>query len=198
MKTFFTVIFLLVLGALSAQTTWSQTASAPKSSAPSSATQTSAASSNAAKIDPAKAADIRRLLEVVGTANLAKQMMEQMMKTMKPMLSSSLPPGDYRDKLIDLFIAKFQSKADPQGLIDLAIPIYDKHLSDDEVKGLIQFYQTPLGKKTLTELPQMTAELGDQGEKWGEGLGRDAMQEVLAEHPDLAAQLDAASKAAQH
>ena len=37
----------------------------------------------------------------------------------------------------------------------------------------------------------------DEDEKWGEQLGREAMQEVLAEHPDLAEALVAPKNAAQ-
>jgi len=114
------------------------------------------------------------------------------------MMNNSLPPGDYRDKLIDLFLAKFRSKIEPQHMLDMAVPIYDKHLSHEEIKGLIQFYQTPLGQKTLTELPQMMSELQTEGQSWGRTMGQDSMQEVLAENPDLAAALEAAAKSAQH
>ena len=122
-------------------------------------------------------------------------MMDEMMGAMRPMLSGSLPPGNYRDKLVDLFLAKFRSKTDPQHLVDMAVPIYDKHLSHEEIKGLIDFYQTPLGKKTITELPAITSEMQAKGREWGESVGRDSMREVLAEHPDLAAQLGSAAKA---
>jgi hypothetical protein len=192
MKTFSAVLLLLLLGVLPAQTLWSQAA------APAPAAQASGTANDQSKIDPAKEADIRRLLEIVGVKTLAAQMMNQMMESMRPVLSNSLPAGDYRDKLIDLFLAKFRSKTDTQELVDLAVPIYDKHLSHEEIKGLIQFYQSPLGKKALTELPQMTSELQTEGRKWGQTLGRDSMQEVLAEHPDLAAALESAGKSAQH
>jgi Uncharacterized protein conserved in bacteria (DUF2059) len=40
---------------------------------------------------------------------------------------------------------KFKSKADPLQLLDSIVPLDDKHLSDEDIQGLIQFYQTPLG-----------------------------------------------------
>lgn len=67
-----------------------------------------------AKIDPAKEADIRRLLNVVGTKGLVKQLMDSMEKNLKPMMVNSLPPGDYRNRLVELFFEKFESKADPR------------------------------------------------------------------------------------
>lgn len=150
--------------------------------------------STQAPIDPVKSADIRRLLEVAGTKNIMESMMDSMQTSMKPLMVSSLPAGEYRDKLIDLFIQRFRSKANLNQLLDLAIPIYDKHFSDQELKDLIKFYDTPIGRKLVVALPQIVAELQAQGRQWGAKLGRDCMQEVLAENPDLATQLAAAGK----
>jgi hypothetical protein len=75
----------------------------------------------------------------------------------------------------------------------MATAAYDKYLTDDEIKGLIAFYQTPLGQKTLTVLPQLTIELQTKGLEAGEQAGRESMQEVLAEHPDLARSLEDAA-----
>jgi hypothetical protein len=149
------------------------------------------------KIEPAKATDIRRLLELTGVKALATQTMDSMMEGIKPLLANSLPPGEYREKLVDLFSARFRTKADPQHLVELAIPIYDKYFSNDEIKGLIQFYETPLGQKAIRLLPTVVAEMQKEGKQWGEGLGRDSMREVLAEHPDLAQALEAAAKSTQ-
>jgi hypothetical protein len=152
-----------------------------------------------AKIDPAKAADIRRLMDVAGTKTLMTQVMETMQDSLKPVMARALPPGDYRDKLIDLFFVKFKSKADTQQLLDSIIPLYDKYLSDDEIKGLIQFYQTPLGQKTVTVMPKLVSESQAQGGKWGEALGRECMLEVLAEHPELEKAAEEAGKStSQH
>jgi hypothetical protein len=155
-----------------------------------------AAKLDRAKIDPAKEADIRRLLDVTGTKALVKQLMDGMEKNLKPMMINSLPPGDYRNQLVDLFFEKFESKADPQQLLDMAVPGYDKYLSDEEIKGLIVFYQTPLGQKALEVLPKLSMELQTQGAKWGQELGRESMLQVLSEHPDLAQAMSAASKTA--
>ena len=156
-----------------------------------------AAAGERLKIDPAKEADIRRLLDLTGAKAIAQQVMDAMAKNLKPMMVSSLPPGDYRDKLVELFFQKFQSKADTQQLIEMAIPSYDKYLSDDEIKGLIAFYQTPLGHKALEVLPKLGVELQSQGAKWGQDLGRQCMLEVLSENPDLGQALAAASKGAR-
>ena len=162
--------------------------------------KTPAAASDAPKsaIDPAKEADIRALLAVAGTDELVTQALGITEKTIRPAMMSSLPPGEYREKLIDLFLAKVQSKMDSRRFVEMAVPVYDKYLSDQDVKDLTAFYGTPLGKKTLTVLPKMMAELQQQGSKMGEAAGRESMEEVLAEHPELKqALIDAAAKVKQ-
>jgi uncharacterized protein len=197
MKTLAAVaVCLFFLGALPIH---AQDQAAPNETQTPPAAAPSAAAPAPAKIDPAKAADIQRLIEVTGMKSLMEQTMSSMEANLRPNLEGSLPPGEYRARLIDLFIQKFQSKLNIQDFLDMAAAAYDKYLSDDDIKGLTQFYQTPLGQKTLTILPKLTAELQGEGMKKGEHAGREAMAEVLAEHPDLAkAMQDAAQAPPQH
>jgi len=187
------IVCLFLSGSLFAQT---KSSSAEVLAQPQAAPE-STTLSGPSKIDAAKEADIRRLMDLAGTRLLVTQTMDGMEKSIKPLMMSSFPPGEYREKLIDLFFAKFHSKAVPKQLLDLAVPAYDRYYTQEEVKGLIQFYETPLGQKLASVQPKMSGELREVGRKWGEGLGRDAMVEVLAEHPELATALEAAKKGTQ-
>jgi hypothetical protein len=138
------------------------------------------------KIDPAKEADIRKLLDLTGVKGIASQTMTAMSTTLRPLMINSLPPGDYRGKLIDLWLERFRAKLDVQQMVDAAVPLYDKYFSDDEIKGLIAFYQTPVGQKSISMVPKLTADMQSLNAKIGQDAGRQAMQEVLAENPDLA------------
>jgi hypothetical protein len=133
----------------------------------------------------------------MGTKKLMAQAITEMERTTRPTLEHALPSGEYRDKLIAAFFVKFRQKLDLQEVINQAVPIYDKYFSPEEIKGLIRFYETPLGQKSVSVLPQLTAELMDQGRKLGEAAGRQSMLEVLAENPDLEKQMEEAQKASQ-
>ena len=39
------------------------------------------------------------------------------------------------------------------------VAIYDKHFSEDEIRSLLQFYSSPVGKKAAAEWPAMMKEL---------------------------------------
>ena len=182
---------------LCALNTHAQTPSAPPASQPAKSTQSpSTASSSAPKpaVDPAKEKDIRRLFEVAGTKDLMASIMTGMEQNIRPLLENALPPGDYREKLIDAFMAKFRSKMALAQLLDLAVPLYDQNYSDAEIKSLIAFYETPLGQKVVRVSPAMTSEMMERGQKLGEDLGRASMLEVLAEHPEFEKQMEEAQK----
>jgi hypothetical protein len=166
----------------------------PAPVAPAKAAPAQAPSANSAgSVDPAKEAAIRKMFEVMGTTKMMQQVLAGMSGNMKPMLMSSLPAGDYREKLTDLFFEKFRSKLRVEQLLDLTVPIYAKYFSKEEIEGLTRFYQTPLGRKALSVLPQTVVEIQTESMKMGETLGREAMTEVLEEHPDLKIALEEAA-----
>jgi hypothetical protein len=159
----------------------------------------SAAAASRARVqdEQAKQADIRRLLQLTGAAGLATQSMDGMEKSIKTLMADSLPPGVYRDQLLDLFFQKFRSKRDINQLIDLILPIYDKYYTHDDIKALIAFYETPVAQKMVAVLPKVMQESQAAGMKWGGDLGRQCMIEVLQEHPELAKAMEEAKRTSQ-
>jgi hypothetical protein len=155
-------------------------------------------SSAAVQIDPAKEAAIHKMFEVMDMTKMMQETVAGMSSSIKPVLLSSLAPGEYREKLVDLFFQRFQSKFKAEKLIELAIPVYAKYYTTEEIEGLTAFYKTPLGKKTLSVMPQTVIEMQMAGNKMGEELGRQSMLEVLAEHPDLSKALEDASGGPQN
>jgi len=180
----FPAIICLLLAAVS----FAQTKDAPAANQTSSPKEPSSQATT--KIDPAKEADIRHLFEVGGTRDLVTEMMSAMETNIKPLMTNALPPGEYREKLVNLFFEKFHSKADAGQVLNLAVPVYDKYLSDAEIRGLIEFYMTPLGQKAIKVLPKIMSECQQAGQQWGQQLGSESMMEVLQEHPDLAKALE--------
>ena len=125
MKTFIVIACFVLLGFTSAQTQSASLQPVPEQKADQQKTAPPAPASavEQSQIDPAKAADIRQLMSVGGTKAIMTQMMDTLGDNIRPMMTSALPPGDYRDKLIDLFFQKFKSKADLQQLLDSIAPL---------------------------------------------------------------------------
>ena len=157
--------------------------------------QSSAAPAAAQPIDPAREAEIRELMDVVGMKATVTRMMSNMEQNMRPLFLRSLPPGDYRERLVQLFFEKLHANSDPEHLLKLIIPVLAQNLSDNDIKSLIEFYKSPLGRKWVGVQPKVEAEMAPAARAWGEQMGRQSMKEVLEEHPELEEQLKAAAEA---
>jgi hypothetical protein len=60
-------------------------------------------------------------------------------------------------------------------------PVYNKYYSQEEIKQLIVFYESPLGRKVIEVTPLATQETMLIGQEWGEKLGQDIVDELLKE-----------------
>ncbi|MCP4904955.1 MAG: DUF2059 domain-containing protein [bacterium] len=70
-------------------------------------------------------------------------------------------------------------------LVDLWSPIYAEHFSEKEIRTLVEFYQSPVGKKSL----ELTEPIGEAGMLAVQRLAREIA-------PSFQAQMDAKFKAA--
>ena len=123
-----------------------------------------------AKMSP-KLADIHRLMEITGAAALGAQVMQQLIPTFR----QSMPNVPQK------FWDDFSKEADPNELVNRVALIYDKYLSHEEVKQIIKFYETPVGKKLVSVLPQVTQESMVVGQNWGRELGERVVKRLQAE-----------------
>jgi hypothetical protein len=115
--------------------------------------------------------DILKLLRITGSDKLADQVMEAMMPQFR-----QLAPG-----VPDAFWIRFNEKLNADDLLYACVPIYSKYYTHDEIKRLIAFYETPLGKKAVEVTPLLTRETMELGRAWGERLGRDIVGELIRE-----------------
>ncbi|MDP2654040.1 MAG: DUF2059 domain-containing protein [Candidatus Omnitrophota bacterium] len=119
--------------------------------------------------DEAKLQDIRKLMNLTGGGDLGRQIMTQMIESFKA--NAPDVPAEFWDE--------FLKEADANALIELNVPIYDKYLSHEEVKGLIGFYESPVGKKFIEVLPKIAEDSYMAGEKWGYDLGMKIRQKLI-------------------
>jgi hypothetical protein len=60
------------------------------------------------------------------------------------------------------------------------IAIYDDNFSADEVKQLVAFYQSPVGRKIVSQLPQLMQQSMTMGQSWGQQAGARAVERIRA------------------
>lgn len=69
---------------------------------------------------------------------------------------------------------------DSNFIAEIMYPIYGSRFSEEELRGLIAFYETPLGKKLLRDQPAITQEAMLAGQEFGKSLGPKIQARVLA------------------
>jgi hypothetical protein len=115
--------------------------------------------------------DILTLLRISGSDKLADQLMDTMMPQFKQLVPN----------VPDAFWSRFRERLNTDDLLYACIPVYDKYYTHDEIRQLIAFYETPLGRKVVEVTPPLTQETMAIGQKWGEKLGRDIVNELISE-----------------
>jgi hypothetical protein len=81
----------------------------------------------------------------------------------------------------DAYIAKWKEKANYNDLSYELVPLYDKYYTHDEIKQLIKFYESPLGKRVLEITPLLSTEAGEIGEEWGKKLAAEVFDDLMKE-----------------
>ena len=62
---------------------------------------------------------------------------------------------------------EFSAEVDMNELVEMCVPSYERHLTHAEIKELLAFYESPLGKKLVSVQPEIAQECMVAGEKWG-------------------------------
>jgi hypothetical protein len=66
-------------------------------------------------------------------------------------------------------------------LVDATARIYATHFSEQELKDLVTFYQSPVGQKALVEEPKILEESMAGAGSWGDNLSQEVMVSMRAE-----------------
>jgi len=162
----------------------------PVQAAPQSATavQDNGAQTPAKPMDPAKDADIRSLMELLGVRDALQEATAKSTEQYRESLLATVTDNDRGQAFMNAFMDSYQKKFNPDDMTDGLVAIYDKHFTEDEIKGLLQFYGSPLGQKYAAEMPKVSAESNSAGHAVSLRVARDVMQDLRKQFPGVGAQ----------
>ena len=118
-------------------------------------------------IDAAFRADLERLLDVTGTvtngprvATVVANQLVDAMRARQPQMPSRT--AEIVKEVLNKNIAEL---FDDPAWREEQMRMYARHFTRDEVRGLIVFYSSELGRKAVSLMPQLTAEAGAASQK---------------------------------
>ncbi|WP_395669686.1 DUF2059 domain-containing protein [Rhodoferax sp.] len=122
-------------------------------------------------LSPERRADIEQLLRMTGAVSIGKQMGATMATQMTQLLKKVRP--DIPDEVLQALPEEVMGAIDENigSLINEMVQLHAKHFNEAEIKGLIAFYSTDLGKKVVSGMPGLVYESTQAGQRWGESIG---------------------------
>ncbi|MDP4267515.1 MAG: DUF2059 domain-containing protein [Bacteroidota bacterium] len=114
---------------------------------------------------------LKKMFESCGTMDVYKVTIKQIIKISKEQKSNV--PNKVWNQIEDEMLMSIDD------LVDMLLPVYNKHLSLEDLQKLIEFYQTPIGKKLTAENPKIAQESMIAGQKWGEKLEAKIVSKLL-------------------
>ena len=133
-----------------------------------------------AAMDAEKRANIEALLKDTGM--LAN--MNRIIDLLTPQIIGSLKKtnGEIPAAVWDEFtgICTEEMKRSLPEFEEPVIAIYDANFSADEIKQLVAFYQSPVGRKIMVQLPQLMQQSVTMGQSWGQQAGARAVERIRA------------------
>jgi hypothetical protein len=138
-----------------------------------------------AAIDPAKEADIRSLLELVGARDMVHDSMTRATEQYRQLLLETVPENQQGQAFANTVITSYEKRFDVDAVTEQLVTVYDKHYTDEEIRGLLQFYGSPLGQKVAAEAPKISRELQEAIRRTSAKAAREALQETKQENPGV-------------
>jgi uncharacterized protein len=136
-------------------------------------------------IDPVKEADIRSLMELVGARDLVQDGANTAIEQSRERLLATVPNNDKGQEFVNAFAASYQKRFDVDQVTNQLVVLYDKHFTDDEIKGLLQFYGSPLGQKVAAEMPKIGRESQAAIRAASVKASKDALAELKQQNPEI-------------
>lgn len=138
-----------------------------------------ASAQQAGAISEEKRRDIKRLLELTKASQLGQQIIGQTLEQLRQSILTL--PDVQRERVLKILGEEMSKGFGESQILEGMIPIYDKHLTGEEVKELIAFYESPLGRKLVDALPAITREGYEFGAQVGRQAGLRAMSRIAEE-----------------
>ena len=114
---------------------------------------------------------LQTMFKVSGSEEMYQTAIEQMFTMFKGQYSS------VKDEVWVSLEAEFKNTS-INDLIEMLTPTYQKHLTLEDIKGLIEFYRTPVGKKYAKKSPMIMQESMQIGQQWGMKIGEEFAEKM--------------------
>ncbi len=123
------------------------------------------------QVDKEYTQTLRKMFEVSGSEESYQAVIKQMISMYKQQYS--MVKADVWEEL-----EKEVLKTSLDNLTEMLAPVYQKYMNLEDLRELIKFYQTPVGKKFAKNTPFIMQESMQVGQEWGMQIGQDFIKKM--------------------
>jgi hypothetical protein len=116
---------------------------------------------------------LKKMLEVAGTESSFQVVVKQLFDMLKQQ-QTSVPDSIWME-----FETEFL-KTSIDDLVEMLAPVYQNHMTEADLMKIIEFYQTPVGKKYAEKTPLIMQESMQVGQQWGQSIGQKFLEKLKA------------------
>src|SRR5215831_18825558 len=122
-------------------------------------------------VDDALRADIEKLMQVTGAAQIGSQMASAVAGQVLTSLKQAQP--DLPDRALTIAREVLDKEfanlfSGPQNILQELVPVYAKYFTQDDIRGMLAFYESPVGKKMIQTMPAVVQDSMAVGQRWGQ------------------------------
>jgi len=114
---------------------------------------------------------LKKYMEASGSIGAFKSAISGMLGNFKAM-NSSVPDEVWKEFETELLATSVDD------LVSMLAPVYEKHLTANDLNEVIKFYNSPVGKKLAEKTPSITEESMQAGQVWGQAVAQKVMQKL--------------------
>ncbi|MBX7226775.1 MAG: DUF2059 domain-containing protein [Chitinophagales bacterium] len=114
---------------------------------------------------------MKKLFEVSGTEKTYEVAIKQLIEIYR------YNYGSIDQKFLDEMEKEFLNTS-INDLVEMLTPIYKEYLTLEDLEGIIAFYESPVGKKYVDNLPFITEESMKVGKEWGQEIAEKIIEKM--------------------
>lgn len=108
---------------------------------------------------------LKKMFEVSGSEDVYKTVIKQVIGMFKQ--NKNVPEEIWVSLEKEFLLTSLND------MVEMLTPVYEKHLNQTDLEKLIEFYQSPVGKKFADKTPLIMQESMQVGQQWGMKIGQD-------------------------
>lgn len=160
-------------------------AASQSSAQPNPATSAASAEKPAVNVSPDEEKAIRRLMALLGTDKIAESFDQSLNMQLRDAMSRRGMADDKLKQFLQDFGQNFTAQSVDAKVNTAIVQVFAANLSAEDINGLVQFYESPLGNRFMNALPAISQSSQQQGSTIVRDQAIAVLRQMTDQYPEV-------------